>query len=68
LRSLLKASKDYPDIPILLMTGYAAERQRAHNLDALIHDVISKLFTVTQICEMVGALPIQRRKTKLFTK
>jgi two-component system cell cycle response regulator CpdR len=53
LRSLLKASKDYPDIPILLMTGYAAERQRAHNLDALIHDVISKLFTVTQICEMV---------------
>ena len=33
------------------MTGYAAERQRAHNLDALIHDVIPKPFTLQQICE-----------------
>ena len=47
----LKVSKDYPDMPILLMTGYAAERQRAHNLDALIHDVIAKPFTLQQICE-----------------
>ncbi|NKB19397.1 MAG: response regulator [Alphaproteobacteria bacterium] len=49
----LKASKDYPDLPVLLMTGYAAERQRAHNLDALIHDVISKPFTLTEIRETV---------------
>jgi len=27
----LKASEDYPAMKILLMTGYAAERQRAHN-------------------------------------
>ena len=47
----LKVSRDWPDMPILLMTGYAAERQRAHNLDALIHDVISKPFTLQQICE-----------------
>ncbi|MGB0629322.1 MAG: response regulator [Alphaproteobacteria bacterium] len=47
----LKVSKDWPDLPILLMTGYAAERQRAHNLDALIHDVISKPFTLQQICD-----------------
>lgn len=45
----LKATKDYPDLPILLMTGYAAERQRAHNLDALIQDVISKPFTLEEI-------------------
>ena len=45
----LKASKDYPDLPVLLMTGYAAERQRAHNLDALIQDVISKPFTLEEI-------------------
>ena len=45
----LKASKYYPDLPVLLMTGYAAERQRAHNLDALIHDVISKPFALTEI-------------------
>ena len=47
----LKVSKDYPDLPILLMTGYAAERQRAHNLDALIHDVITKPFTLKDIQE-----------------
>ena len=49
----LKAAKDYPDLPVLLMTGYAAERQRAHNLDALIRDVISKPFTLQEIREAV---------------
>ena len=49
----LKVSKDYPGLPILLMTGYAAERQRAHNLDALIHDVITKPFTLKEICTAV---------------
>lgn len=49
----LKAAKDYPELPVLLMTGYAAERQRAHNLDALIQDVISKPFTLLEIREAV---------------
>jgi two-component system cell cycle response regulator CpdR len=49
----LKASKDYPELPVLLMTGYAAERQRAHNLESLIHQVISKPFTLRDICESV---------------
>jgi DNA-binding response OmpR family regulator len=49
----LKVSRDHPDMPILLMTGYAAERQRAHNLDALIHDVITKPFTLREICDTV---------------
>ena|SRR5580700_10002561 len=49
----LKASKDFPDMPILLMTGFAAERQRAHNLEALIHRVISKPFTLQEICAAV---------------
>jgi CheY-like chemotaxis protein len=38
---------------VLLMTGYAAERQRAHNLETLIHEVISKPFTLRDICESV---------------
>lgn len=50
----LKVAKDHPGLPILLMTGYAAERQRAHNLDALIHKVIAKPFTLKQICEAVA--------------
>jgi len=49
----LKAAKDYPDLPVLLMTGYAAERQRAHNMDALIQDVIAKPFTLQEIRDAV---------------
>jgi two-component system, cell cycle response regulator CpdR len=44
-------------VTILLMTGYADQRERAHGLDALIHDVISKPFTLSQIRAAVnGAL------------
>jgi len=45
----LATARDYPRITILLMTGYADQRERAHGLDALIHDVISKPFTLSQI-------------------
>jgi DNA-binding response OmpR family regulator len=51
----LKASKDYPRMRILLMSGFAAERQRAHNLEALIHRVIPKPFTLDEICAAVEA-------------
>ena len=46
----LKVAKEKPEIAILLMTGYAAERQRAHNMDALIHRVLSKPFSLRQVC------------------
>ncbi len=49
----LKLAKERPDLTILMMTGYAAERQRAHNLDVLIHQVISKPFSLEQICDAV---------------
>jgi two-component system cell cycle response regulator CpdR len=49
----LKAAKDHPAMKILLMTGFASERQRAHNLEALIHRVIEKPFTLEQICQAV---------------
>lgn len=42
----LAAARDFPDMTILLMTGYADQRERAHGLDALIHDVITKPFTL----------------------
>ncbi len=50
----LKASKDHPAMKILLMTGFANERQRAHNLEALIHRVLEKPFTLEQICAAVA--------------
>lgn len=50
----LKASASAPEMRILLMSGYAAERQRAHNLDALVHDVIAKPFSLEQLCDAVA--------------
>jgi two-component system, cell cycle response regulator CpdR len=41
----LATARDYPDIVILLMTGYADQRERASGLDALVHDVLTKPFT-----------------------
>lgn len=53
----LATARDYPGMTILLMTGYADQRERAHGLDALIHDVVSKPFTLSQIRNAVnGAL------------
>ncbi len=45
----LTAARDYPMLTILLMTGYADQRERAHGLDAIIHDVISKPFSVATL-------------------
>lgn len=59
----LKVAKDFPDVKILMMTGYAAERQRAHNLDDLIFDVVAKPFTLTEICEKVAEALADGKKT-----
>ena len=45
----LAAARDFPDVTILLMTGYADQRERAQGLDALIHDVITKPFTLAAL-------------------
>ncbi len=45
----LATARDYPQIMILLMTAYADQRERASNLDALIHDVMLKPFTLAEI-------------------
>lgn len=45
----LAAGRDHPDMAIMLMTGYADQRERAHGLDALIHDVIAKPFSLSDI-------------------
>jgi len=45
----MAAGREHPELPIMLMTGYADQRERAHGLDALVHDVIAKPFSVDQI-------------------
>ena len=59
----LAAARDYPELIILLMTGYADQRERASGLDALIHDVITKPFSVAEIRAAVnGALATRQRR------
>jgi two-component system, cell cycle response regulator CpdR len=45
----LSAARDFPDLTILLMTGFADQRERAHGLSAIVHDVITKPFSVADI-------------------
>jgi two-component system cell cycle response regulator CpdR len=45
----LATARDHPNIVILLMTAYADQRERASNLEALIHDVVLKPFTLAEL-------------------
>jgi two-component system cell cycle response regulator CpdR len=56
----MAAGRDYPEMPIMLMTGYADQRERAHELDALVHDVIAKPFSVDQIKGAVREALVER--------
>jgi CheY-like chemotaxis protein len=51
----LAAARDHPGLGILLMTGYADQRERASGLDALIHDVVAKPFSLGAIRGAVNA-------------
>jgi two-component system, cell cycle response regulator CpdR len=58
----LAAARDFPDLTILLMTGYADQRERAQGLDALIHDVLAKPFSVATLRGAVNeALAVKAR-------
>ena len=59
----LAAARDYPDLTILLMTGFADQRERASGLDAIIHDVIAKPFSVATLRATVKeALTVRARQ------
>jgi CheY-like chemotaxis protein len=45
----LATARDFPRLPIVLMTGFADQRERASGLEALVSDVISKPFSVAEI-------------------
>jgi two-component system cell cycle response regulator CpdR len=49
----LAAGRRHPDVAIMLTTGFADQRERAHGLDALVHDLITKPFSVDQIKDAV---------------
>jgi two-component system, cell cycle response regulator CpdR len=45
----LTTARDHPAIIILLMTAYADQRERASGLNKLIHDVVTKPFSLATI-------------------
>ncbi|MET3928016.1 response regulator [Devosia sp. 2618] len=59
----LHVAAKFPDIIIVLMTGFADQRERAHGLDALIYDVIVKPFTLmdllTKIDDALEGKPVE---------
>lgn len=57
----LASARDYPDVTILLMTGYAEQRERAHDLDALIHGVIAEPFTLAELKSAVASALAARK-------
>jgi CheY-like chemotaxis protein len=53
----LAAARDFPSLTIVLMTGFADQRERASGLSAIAHDIITKPFSVAGIRNAVaGAL------------
>jgi two-component system cell cycle response regulator CpdR len=51
----LAAAARFPRLPVMLMTGYADQRERTHGLDAIIRDVVMKPFTLAEIRARVAA-------------
>ena len=58
----LAAARDYPKLTILLMTGYADQRERAAGLEGLVHGVIAKPFTLADIRFAVAAALAKRKR------
>ena len=49
----LTVAAQFPDLTILLMTGFADQRERAHGLETLIYDVVPKPFSLQILLEKV---------------
>jgi CheY-like chemotaxis protein len=58
----LAVARDHPGMAILLMTGFADQRERASGLEGLVHGVIAKPFTVAEIRFAVAAALVAVRK------
>src|SRR3712207_3577200 len=52
----LAAKRDYPGLTILLMTGFADQRERAKGLQAIVADVLTKPFSLADLRGTVDRL------------
>jgi CheY-like chemotaxis protein len=57
----LAAARDFPELTILLMTGFADQRERASGLNAIAHDIVTKPFSVADIRTAVADALSARR-------
>jgi len=48
------AIKDFPQLRILLMTGYAEQRERSEEVAKIVVDVVTKPFSLSDIRAAVG--------------
>jgi len=59
----LQVAAAYPKMIIVLMTGFADQRERAHGLEALVYDVIAKPFTladlVAKVADALAGRPVE---------
>lgn len=57
----LAAKRDFPGLTIVLMTGYAEQRERAKNLEAIVAEVMTKPFSLAElratVSRVLGARP-----------
>jgi CheY-like chemotaxis protein len=56
----LAVAAERPGFPIVLMTGYAEQRERAKELEGLVEDVLSKPFPLNEFRAAIKAV-IERR-------
>lgn len=45
----LAAKQQFPDLTIMLMTGYAEQRERAKSLEAIVAEVMVKPFPIAEL-------------------
>ncbi len=60
-----QATKDNPGMSVLMMTGFASEGQRAQTPHNSIERVISKPFSLKEICTAVEEALQKRRNTRV---
>lgn len=49
----LNVARDMPHIPLILMTGYAEQRERAIGLDNIVADIIQKPFELSAMVKSI---------------
>ncbi|MCO5090778.1 response regulator [Bosea sp. (in: a-proteobacteria)] len=45
----LAAKQQFPELTIMLMTGYAEQRERARSLEAIVAEVMAKPFSIAEL-------------------